>query len=218
MPGDRPARSCGRGGHRHWASTFNGGRKRSKGTRRRVLLLTYLLALPLLTAGARSTAEQPPEVLAGVAVGATGDGSPASPRRSAVRPPRRLPVPRSITQSAVLMTSRLCSITTTVLPRSTRRWSTLEQLPDVVEVEARRRLVEQVERAPGRALATARGPASRAAPRRRRGWSPAGRGGCSRARRPPGSRRIRSMPARSWKNSRACSTGQVEDLGDVEPL
>ena len=43
-------------------------------------------------------------------------------------------------------------MTTTVLPLSTRRCEHAEQLPDVVEVQAGRRLVEQVERPPGRAL------------------------------------------------------------------
>src|SRR6478609_7776295 len=42
-----------------------------------------------------------------------------------IRPPRAPPSgPRSTIQSAVLITSRLCSITSTVLPPSTRRWST----------------------------------------------------------------------------------------------
>src|ERR1035438_4308395 len=36
--------------------------------------------------------------------------------------------PRSMTQSAVLMTSRLCSTTMTVLPRSTRRFNTSSSL------------------------------------------------------------------------------------------
>jgi hypothetical protein len=52
-------------------------------------------------------------------------------------------------QSAVLMTSRLCSITTTVLPWSTSSCSTSSSLRDVVEVQAGGRLVEDVERAPG---------------------------------------------------------------------
>ena len=52
-------------------------------------------------------------------------------------------------QSAVLITSRLCSITTTVLPWSRSRCSTREQQLDVVEMQAGRRLVEDVERAAG---------------------------------------------------------------------
>ena len=48
--------------------------------------------------------------------------------------------------SAVLITSRLCSITTTVLPASTSACEHLEQLAHVVEVQARGRLVEDVER------------------------------------------------------------------------
>ena len=70
-----------------------------------------------------------------------------------MRPPRSPPSgPRSMTQSAVLMTSRLCSMTTTVLPSSAQAMQHAEQLLDVVEVQARGRLVEDVERAPGVAL------------------------------------------------------------------
>src|SRR5690348_17517978 len=54
-------------------------------------------------------------------VSATVSGVPSTTIRPPFTPP---PGPRSITQSAVLMTSRLCSITTTVLPVSTRRWRT----------------------------------------------------------------------------------------------
>ena len=52
-----------------------------------------------------------------------------------------------MTQSAVLITSRLCSITTTVLPCVDEAVEHFEQLADVVEVQAGRRLVEDVERA-----------------------------------------------------------------------
>ena len=55
----------------------------------------------------------------------------------------------SMIQSAVLITSRLCSITTTVLPRSTSRLSTSKQLGQIVEVQAGRRLVEQIQRLAG---------------------------------------------------------------------
>ncbi len=45
--------------------------------------------------------------------------------RAMIRPPRLPPSgPRSTIQSAVLMTSRLCSMTRTVLPLSTSRWRT----------------------------------------------------------------------------------------------
>ena len=54
--------------------------------------------------------------------------------------------------SAVLITSRLCSITTTVLPASTRRWSISSSRCDVGEVQAGGRLVEDVERPAGRDL------------------------------------------------------------------
>ena len=58
---------------------------------------------------------------------------------------------RSI-QSAVLTTSRLCSITSTVLPGVDEPLQHAEQLADVLEVQARRRLVEDVERVAGGAL------------------------------------------------------------------
>ena len=55
-------------------------------------------------------------------------------------------------QSAVLMTSRLCSTTSTVLPASTKSCSTFKQQFDVGEVQAGGRLVEQVERPAGALL------------------------------------------------------------------
>ena len=65
---------------------------------------------------------------------------------------RRLPGPRSMIQSAVLMTSRLCSTTSTVLPASTKPCSTFKQQLDVGEVQPGRRLVEQIERPAGALL------------------------------------------------------------------
>ena len=58
----------------------------------------------------------------------------------------------SMMQSAVLMTSRLCSITSTVLPVATSRCSTPQELADVLEVQAGGGLVEDVERVAGGAL------------------------------------------------------------------
>ena len=67
-----------------------------------------------------------------------------------ISPPRAPPSgPRSMIQSAVLMTSRLCSMTITVLPLSTSRCSTCEQLLHVGEVQAGGRLVQQVDRLAG---------------------------------------------------------------------
>jgi hypothetical protein len=57
----------------------------------------------------------------------------------------------SISQSAVLMTSRLCSMTTMVLPAS-RSWCSTEQQVDVGKVQAGGGLVQDVERAAGVAL------------------------------------------------------------------
>ena len=51
-------------------------------------------------------------------------------------------------RSAHLITSRLCSITTTLLPASTSRCEHLQQPLHVGEVQARGGLVEDVERAP----------------------------------------------------------------------
>ena len=73
-------------------------------------------------------------------------------RRRCGRPPRPPPGPRSMIQSAVLMTSRLCSTTSTVLPASTKPCSTFKQQLDVGEVQAGGRLVEQVERPAGALL------------------------------------------------------------------
>jgi predicted neuraminidase len=66
-------------------------------------------------------------------------------------PPAPPSGPRSMTQSAVLMTSRLCSITTTVLPAS-RSGAARQQLRMSCEVQAGGGLVEDVERAAGGAL------------------------------------------------------------------
>jgi hypothetical protein len=59
----------------------------------------------------------------------------------------------SISQSAVLMTSRLCSITTMVLPASRNWCSTLQQQVNVGKVQAGGGLVQDVQRAAGVALA-----------------------------------------------------------------
>jgi hypothetical protein len=64
-------------------------------------------------------------------------------------PPSPPSGPRSMIQSAHLMTSRLCSMTTTVLPMSARRLQHVQQVVDVGEVQAGGRLVEDVERVPG---------------------------------------------------------------------
>src|SRR6266550_2878848 len=77
--------------------------------------------------------------------------SSGGPQATISPPPSPPSGPRSITQSAVFITSRLCSITTTVLPRH-QLVQHLQQLLDVVEMQARGRLVQDVERAPGGAL------------------------------------------------------------------
>src|SRR5680860_1860992 len=56
---------------------------------------------------------------------ATSSGVPSEPRRPPSSPPSG---PRSIIQSADLITSRLCSITATVLPESTKRCNTSSNL------------------------------------------------------------------------------------------
>ena len=50
------------------------------------------------------------------------------PKATTSPPPLPPSGPKSITQSADFITSKLCSITTTVFPRSTRRWRTASKL------------------------------------------------------------------------------------------
>ena len=85
--------------------------------------------------------------------------APACPAATTRPPPAPPSGPRSMTQSAVLITSRLCSMTTTVLPAVDEAVQHLEQLADVLEVQAGRRLVEDVERLAGAAAARVRWPA-----------------------------------------------------------
>ena len=73
---------------------------------------------------------------------AISSGVPVAIRSPPLWPPSG---PRSMTWSAVLITSRLCSITTTEWPLSTRRFRLSQQPIDVGEVQSRRRLVEDVQ-------------------------------------------------------------------------
>ena len=86
-------------------------------------------------------------------VSATCSGVPVAMISPPASPPSG---PRSTIQSACLITSRLCSITSTVLPRVDQPLEHLEQLLDVLEVQARRRLVEDVERPARSRSSTAR--------------------------------------------------------------
>ena len=80
-----------------------------------------------------------------VLTSATCSGVPAA----TTVPPRSPPSgPRSMIQSAVLITSRLCSITSTVLPID-QPMEHFQQQPDVLEMQPGRRLVEDVERPAG---------------------------------------------------------------------
>ena len=74
---------------------------------------------------------------------ATSTGGPLSTTRPPASPP---PGPRSTSQSAASATAASCSTTTTVLPASTRPWSSSQQPFDVGRVQARRGLVQHVER------------------------------------------------------------------------
>ena len=76
----------------------------------------------------------------------------ACPRRAPLRPPLRPRGRGRSTQSACLITSRLCSITSTVLPASARRWSTSRSFSMSAKWRPGRRLVEDVERPAGRDL------------------------------------------------------------------
>ena len=79
-----------------------------------------LAALPTLTRDRRGSARGTGRCSC-PATAATSSGVPSA----TTRPPRLPPSgPRSISQSAVLITSRLCSMTMTVLPWSTSRCST----------------------------------------------------------------------------------------------
>ena len=103
-------------------------------------------------------------------IAATSSGVPAATIRPPASPPSG---PRSMTQSAVLITSRLCSMTSTVLPASTKPCSTSAAASDVVEVQAGGRLVEEVERPAGALLDQLAGeldPLGLAAGERGRGW------------------------------------------------
>ena len=86
-------------------------------------------------------------------------------------PPRAPPSgPRSITQSAALITSRLCSMTIRLPPFSISRSKGGQQLGDVVEVQAGGGLVEDEQRALATGHAPGAPPVSRAALRRPRAW------------------------------------------------
>ena len=79
-------------------------------------------------------------------------GVPATSSRPPASPPSG---PRSRIQSAARMTSRLCSMTTQRMTGVEQPLERAEQLGDVVEVQARGRLVEQEQRWPACALALA---------------------------------------------------------------
>ena len=117
---------------------------RSRGMRAAVPALHAALPLPARRPAARGTVRRDstlrnarPVWLASTS--ATSSGGPVA----TIRPPPAPPSgPRSMIQSAVLITSRLCSTTTTVLPGATKPCSTFEQLANVGEMQAGRRLVE----------------------------------------------------------------------------
>ena len=82
-------------------------------------------------------------------IAASCSGVPAATIRPPAWPPSG---PRSMIQSAVLITSRLCSTTSTVLPAVDEAVQHLEQHLDVGEVQAGGRFVQQVERPAGALL------------------------------------------------------------------
>ena len=148
---------------------------------------------------------------------------PSDGPHQTISPPAAPPSgPRSRTQSAQRTTSRLCSITITVLPASTSVWSAATQPADVDEVQAGRRLVEDVEGLARRRAAGAGSRASRAAPRRPRASSTAGRAARSRARScrasrgrggsSGGSRRTRAPPRSSSSRTSSIDLNAVLDL------
>jgi hypothetical protein len=78
-----------------------------------------------------------------------GDTSSGVPVATISPPPSPPSGPRSMIQSAVLMTSRLCSITTHRVAVVDQLVQHFEQLRHVVEMQAGGRLVEDIERAAG---------------------------------------------------------------------
>ena len=101
-------------------------------------------------AGAGSSSAQEVRRCTEPGVATTCSGVPVAITRPPSSPPSG---PMSISRSAVLMTSRLCSITTTELPGVDQPLQHLEQPLDVGEVQPGRRLVEDVERPARRDLA-----------------------------------------------------------------
>ncbi len=99
---------------------------------------------PASSTGARAAA-----VCDGVPVRHWPDDLLRRPLATTSPPPGPASGPRSMTQSAVLITSRLCSTTMTVLPRSARRLSTSSSLRMSSKCKPGGRLVEDVERLAG---------------------------------------------------------------------
>jgi len=85
---------------------------------------------------------------------ARSSGVPSATTRPPPSPPSG---PRSMTQSAVFTTSRLCSIHDDRIAAVGQSLEHLEQARDIGKMEAGSRLVKDVERAPGGPLRQLRG-------------------------------------------------------------
>ena len=118
-----------------------------------------------------SQAEERRQELAGVALAESWPPSRACPSTTTRPPPSPPSGPRSMIQSAVLMTSRLCSMTSTRVALIDQPGQHGQELADVLEVQAGRRLVEEVDGVAGGALGQLAGQLDPLglAPRQRRG-------------------------------------------------
>ncbi len=92
-------------------------------------------------------------------------------RRRGFPPPLPPSGPRSTIQSAVLITSGLCSATTMVFALIAKLMQNVEQLLDIRKVQTGGRLIENVQRLPAYRVWTTHAPASRAALHLQRAWS-----------------------------------------------
>ena len=146
---------------------------------------------------------------------ATSSGVPAAITMPPSSPPSG---PMSISRSAHLITSRLCSITTTLLPASTSRCEHLQQALHVGEVQPGGGLVEDVQRPARSPPSTAPSRASRAAPHRRRASSRAGPAARTRGRPRSASPGAGAPSGCARRSSTASSTGMSSTSAMLLPL
>jgi hypothetical protein len=145
---------------------------------------------------------------------ATCSGVPSAMTRPPPAPPSG---PISMIQSAFLMTSRLCSMTTMLLPALHQGMQHVQQLVDVCHVQAGGRFVQDVERAAGRGerLSSVDSLIRWASPPEA-SW-PTGRGRCSPGRHRPASAACGRWPGYS-RRTQAPARRSSQDVAMVLPL